>query len=139
MKRASGELLSHEEVINKLDNETVAYEAALGVSDQFTEVLRVTFKVQAERYESTVTWLRDVVWGAIFDKERCVVLQRISQFAEPYKDFTSLLRKSRSLFPSSSAMVATSYLLSGLKTTSTGVLLPSQALYCPSQNLFQNS
>lgn len=70
VKRASGELLSHEEVINKLDNETVAYEAALGVSDQFTEVLRVTFKVQAERYESTVTWLRDVVWGAIFDKER---------------------------------------------------------------------
>lgn len=70
MKRASGELLSHEEVINKLDDETVAYEAALGVSEQFTEVLRVTFKVQAERYESTVTWLRDVVWGAIFDKER---------------------------------------------------------------------
>lgn len=70
MKRSSGELLSHEEVINRLDNETVAYEAGLGISEQFTEVLRVTFKVKVEQYDSTVSWLRDVVWGAIFDKER---------------------------------------------------------------------
>ncbi|KAG6337340.1 hypothetical protein ID866_1765 [Astraeus odoratus] len=70
IKRVSGEYLSHEEVINKLDDETVAYEAALGVSEKFSEVLRVTFKVQPERYASTVAWLRDLVWGAVFDKER---------------------------------------------------------------------
>ncbi|KAL4071016.1 Metalloenzyme, LuxS/M16 peptidase-like protein [Scleroderma citrinum] len=70
VKRSSGERLSHEEVINKLDNETIAYEAALGTSEQFTEVLRVSFKVEVGQYESTVAWLRDIVWGAVFDKER---------------------------------------------------------------------
>ncbi|KAI6047558.1 Metalloenzyme, LuxS/M16 peptidase-like protein [Pisolithus marmoratus] len=73
VERTSGEHLSHEEVVNKLDDETVAYEASLGVSEQFTEVLRVTFKVQVEQYESAVAWLRDLVWGAIFDKERLLV------------------------------------------------------------------
>lgn len=73
VKRTSGEHLSHEEVVNKLDDETVAYESALGYSDQFTEVLRVTVKVQVDQYESAVAWLRDLVWGAIFDKERLLV------------------------------------------------------------------
>ncbi|KAH7883663.1 Metalloenzyme, LuxS/M16 peptidase-like protein [Phlebopus sp. FC_14] len=70
VKRASGEELSHEEVVNELDDQTVSYEAVLGISDQFTESLRVSFKVETERYESTVAWLRDLVWGSVFDKER---------------------------------------------------------------------
>ncbi|KAI6005289.1 Metalloenzyme, LuxS/M16 peptidase-like protein [Pisolithus orientalis] len=73
VKRTSGQHLSHEEVVNKLDDETVAYESALGVSEQFTEMLRVTLKVQVGQYESAVAWLRDLIWGAIFDKERLLV------------------------------------------------------------------
>lgn len=70
VRRASGEVLSHEEVINQLDDGTVSYEAALGISDQFTESLRVTFKVETSQYESAIAWLRDILCNSIFDKER---------------------------------------------------------------------
>ncbi|KAF8844003.1 hypothetical protein BDN67DRAFT_895938 [Paxillus ammoniavirescens] len=70
VKLENGEVLSHEEVVNKLDDQTVSYEAALGMSDQFTEAVRISFKVETSQYESAVTWLRDLVWGAVFDKER---------------------------------------------------------------------
>ena len=68
--RESGEHLTHEEVINKLDNETVSYEASLGVGDQFCETLRVSFKVETPMYETAITWLRDLVYGSEFNKER---------------------------------------------------------------------
>lgn len=70
VKLENGELLSHEEVVNRLDDLTVSYEAGLGLSDQFTEFARISIKVETAHYESAVTWLRDLVWGAVFDKER---------------------------------------------------------------------
>jgi hypothetical protein len=68
--RQSGEQLTHEEVINKLDNETVSYEANLGIGDQFCETLRVSFKVETPLYETAIIWLRDLVYGSEFTKER---------------------------------------------------------------------
>ncbi|OJA10818.1 hypothetical protein AZE42_00264 [Rhizopogon vesiculosus] len=70
VKRASGEVLSHEEVVNQLDDGTVSYEAVLGISDQFSEALRVSFKVETSQYESAIAWLRDIVYNSVFDKER---------------------------------------------------------------------
>ena len=70
MTRQSGEQLTHEEVINKLDNETVSYEANLGIGDQFCETLRVSFKVETPLYETAIIWLRDLVYGSEFTKER---------------------------------------------------------------------
>lgn len=70
VKLENGEVLGHEEVVNQLDDLTVSYEAGLGLSDQFTEFARISFKVETAHYESAVTWLRDLVWGAVFDKER---------------------------------------------------------------------
>ena len=66
----NGEVLGHEEVVNQLDDLTVSYEAGFGLSDQFTEFARISFKVETAHYESAVTWLRDLVWGTVFDKER---------------------------------------------------------------------
>jgi hypothetical protein len=57
-------------VINKLDDETVSYEAVLGFSTQFTENLRISIKVETEFYKQAVAWLHDVVYGAKFDVER---------------------------------------------------------------------
>lgn len=62
--------LSHEEVINQLDNETVTYEAGLGISDTFTDILCVSIKVEVAHYETAVAWLKDLVYGAEFDKNR---------------------------------------------------------------------
>lgn len=68
--RQFGERLTHEEVINKLDNETVSYGASLGIGDQFCETLRVSLKVETPMYETAIAWLRDLVYGGEFDKER---------------------------------------------------------------------
>lgn len=70
--RGNGEKLTHEEVINRLDDETVSYDVGLGVSGAFAETLRVSIKVETAAYETAVAWLRDLVYGAVFTKERSV-------------------------------------------------------------------
>jgi hypothetical protein len=62
--------LSHEEVINQLDNETVSYEVGLGVSNAFADLFRVSMKVEIAHYETAIAWLKDLVYGAEFDKNR---------------------------------------------------------------------
>ncbi|EGN98675.1 hypothetical protein SERLA73DRAFT_73284 [Serpula lacrymans var. lacrymans S7.3] len=73
VKRATGEYLTHEEVVNRLDAETVSYETVLGISEQFSETLRVSLKVETARYQSTIAWLRDLVYNSEFNKERLQV------------------------------------------------------------------
>ena len=70
VKRSTGERLSHEEVVNKLDDETVAYGAELGTNSAFEELLHVAIKVEKDRYAATVSWLKDLFYGSEFDKER---------------------------------------------------------------------
>ncbi|KDR85083.1 hypothetical protein GALMADRAFT_233694 [Galerina marginata CBS 339.88] len=80
VRRQTGVRLSHEEVINQLDNETVSYEVGLGMSGAFTDTLRVSIKVETSLYENAVAWLKDLVYGSEFDKERIqVVLAKIQQ------------------------------------------------------------
>ncbi|KAF8832423.1 hypothetical protein HHX47_DHR1001921 [Lentinula edodes] len=73
VKRQSGERLSHEEVINKLDDETVSYEVGLGIANSFAETLRITIKVENAAYETAIAWLKDLLYGSEFDKERLAV------------------------------------------------------------------
>jgi len=73
VKRHSGVRLSHEEVVNQLDNDTVSYEVGLGVSNNFTDTFRITIKVEKSKYETAIAWLRDLVYGSEFDKERYVL------------------------------------------------------------------
>jgi hypothetical protein len=70
MVRQSGEELTHEEVVNRLDKETVQYESNYGVESQFPEYLRISIRVETALYESAVAWLRDLVYGSKFDQER---------------------------------------------------------------------
>ncbi|KAG5654101.1 hypothetical protein H0H81_007515 [Sphagnurus paluster] len=80
VKRDSGEYLTHEEVVNKLDNETVSYEAALGISNTFTDTFRVSIKVETALYETAVAWLKDLIYGAEFDKDRLqIVIAKVQQ------------------------------------------------------------
>ncbi|KAG6829386.1 hypothetical protein H0H92_004654 [Tricholoma furcatifolium] len=69
-ERQSGERLTHEEVVNKLDDETVSYEVGLGLSNSFTDTFRISIKVETARYGIAVAWLRDLIYGAEFDKDR---------------------------------------------------------------------
>lgn len=70
--RATGEELSHEEVVNKLDNDTVSYDVGLGSNSRFSETVRIVIKVQTAQYENAIAWLRDLLYGSKFDKERYV-------------------------------------------------------------------
>ncbi|KAK7694817.1 hypothetical protein QCA50_002005 [Cerrena zonata] len=73
VKRLSGEQLSHEEVVNRLDNDTVSYDVNLGLGDKFSELLRVRIKVNVDQYETAVAWLRDLIYGSEFAKDRLQV------------------------------------------------------------------
>ena len=73
VKRQSGERLSHEEVVDQLDDQTVSYEVNHGISGMFAETLRVTICVEVAKYELAVAWLRDLLYGSEFTKERYVL------------------------------------------------------------------
>ncbi|KAF8640945.1 hypothetical protein AX17_000592 [Amanita inopinata Kibby_2008] len=81
--RQSGEQLTHEQVINQLDDETVSYDVGLGVADTFTDTVRVSIRVEIARYETAISWLRDLVYGAKFDKERLQIAVAKVQQALP--------------------------------------------------------
>lgn len=70
VRRLSGESLTHEQVVNKLDAETVAYGVELGIGSSFEETVQVSIKVETAQYETAVSWLRDLLYGSEFDKER---------------------------------------------------------------------
>ena len=70
-------MLSHEEVINQLDNETVSYEVDLGVSYYFTDIFRVSIEVEIAHYETAIAWLKDLVYGADFNKDRYISDKKI--------------------------------------------------------------
>lgn len=72
VKRLSGERLTHEQVVDKLDDETVSYDVDLGVSGMFTQTLRISMRVEVDKYETAIAWLRDLIYGSEFDKERYV-------------------------------------------------------------------
>jgi hypothetical protein len=73
VKRHSGERLSHEEVVDHLDEQTVSYEIGLGTSGAFSETMHVAIRVEVAKYELAVAWLRDLLYGSEFSKERSVL------------------------------------------------------------------
>ncbi len=72
--RHNGVRLTHEDVVNQLDNDTVEYRVDLGIFGFFSESFRVSIEVEVAAYETAVAWLRDLIYGSEFDKERCVFL-----------------------------------------------------------------
>jgi Zn-dependent M16 (insulinase) family peptidase len=64
-------MLSHEEVINSLENETVAYGTSLGLDGYFTQTVRISLKVETAKYDNAIQWLSDLIYRSKFDKTRC--------------------------------------------------------------------
>jgi Zn-dependent M16 (insulinase) family peptidase len=83
VKRQSGKRLSHEEVVDQLDEQTVYYEVGLGTSGMFAETLRITIRVELAKYELAVAWLRDLLYGSEFTKERLQITVAQIQQALP--------------------------------------------------------
>lgn len=72
VNRQSGEHLTHEQTVHKLDAETVSYRIELGVSGLFSQVVCITIKVEVALYEAAIAWLKDLVYGSEFVAERYV-------------------------------------------------------------------
>lgn len=72
--RSSGVRLTHEEVVDQLDEVTVTYNAHQGVGGGFPEIFKVSLEVEQKNYEVAVSWLKDLMYGSHFDKERYVTL-----------------------------------------------------------------
>ena len=53
-----------------MDDETVSYESELGIRGYFEEMFRVSIKVEKEKYETAVRWMKDLIYGADFDVTR---------------------------------------------------------------------
>ncbi|KAL1708664.1 Metalloenzyme, LuxS/M16 peptidase-like protein [Schizophyllum commune] len=83
IKRASGEALTHEEVVNRLDDETVSYEVSQGVSSGFAESFRLSIKAETAQYETAIAWMHDLLYGPIYDRERLQVTVAKVQSALP--------------------------------------------------------
>jgi len=117
VKRQSGERLSHEEVVDQLDDQTVSYDVNVGVSGRFAETLRVTIRVEVAKYELAVAWLRDLLYGSEFAKERLQITVAQIQQALP-----GLKRDGSTVLSS----VSSELLYAGNSTTrASGVLIQS--------------
>lgn len=74
VKRPDGTELTHEEVINQLNDLTVSSGSKFSVRSCFSEAFSIFIKVEKSQYLEAVTWLRDVLLGSVFTKERYVLL-----------------------------------------------------------------
>ncbi|KLO20262.1 hypothetical protein SCHPADRAFT_817077 [Schizopora paradoxa] len=70
---SDGKKLSYEQVVAKLDDDTVSYETELGVQMYFAETFRISIKAETRMYEKTVRWVKDLIYGAEFDIARLQV------------------------------------------------------------------
>lgn len=70
VRRANGEELMHDEVVDQLDRDTVSYDTSLGFGSSFTETARISIKVETEHYGTAVSWISDLLNGIVFDVER---------------------------------------------------------------------
>ncbi|KAK3592274.1 hypothetical protein CHS0354_037563 [Potamilus streckersoni] len=89
----NGVLISHEEVIQQLHADTLVTEANLGIDGEkfycgyIPQVVQVLLKVEKEKYEKGVTWLKDLLYNIKFTAERLrIVAKRMSNDIAEYKN-----------------------------------------------------
>ncbi|KAJ5968683.1 hypothetical protein N7501_004931 [Penicillium viridicatum] len=65
-----GKTIDFEQVVVELERDTVGYsmETARGLGN--SEMLRISFQVELEKYANAVAWLQELCWKSVFDVER---------------------------------------------------------------------
>ncbi|KAG8964223.1 hypothetical protein FRC00_003325 [Tulasnella sp. 408] len=78
--RSDGTKLTHEEVVKQLDGLSVGYDIDFGQGDLFQNLIRITIRVEPKRYEEAVAFLKDLIYGAEFAKDRLeVTIAKVQQ------------------------------------------------------------
>ena len=81
-----GTRLTHEEVINLLDKETVSYDAVFGVNGSACELLGVSITVEVSKYATGISLLRDLIYHSEFAEDRLgVTIAKVQQSLPQYK------------------------------------------------------
>ncbi|KAF2405633.1 putative Zn2+-dependent endopeptidase [Trichodelitschia bisporula] len=65
-----GKRIEFEQATVELDRDTVDHTMELGSSLGNAELLRIRFVTEIDKYEVAIKWVRDLLFGAIFDAER---------------------------------------------------------------------
>ncbi|KAI2787452.1 hypothetical protein POX_f07816 [Penicillium oxalicum] len=65
-----GKTINFEQVVVELEKDTVGYAMNTGRALGNSEMLRLSFQVEREKYESAIAWLQELCWNSIFDAER---------------------------------------------------------------------
>lgn len=68
INRSDGTRLSYDEVVRQLDTQTVEYDINLG--SPISQTLEISMRVEKSKYGTAVSWLRDLLWGSVFDVDR---------------------------------------------------------------------
>lgn len=71
--RGSGEKLSHEQVVDRLEDAFVSYSWTLGDNGS-EEMVMLYIRAESERYADAIAWLRDLLVGSHFDVARLKII-----------------------------------------------------------------
>lgn len=81
-----GKEMDYEDVVEKLELDTISYSANFGSGSGFNELIRIKLKVEASKYELGITWINDLLYHSIFDAERIgVAISKIQNDLPSYK------------------------------------------------------
>lgn len=57
-------------MVKQLDGLSVGYDVDFGQGNLFQNLIRITIRVEPKRYEEAVAFLKDLIYGAEFAKDR---------------------------------------------------------------------
>lgn len=66
----NGKVINFEQVVVELERDTVGYTMESGRVLGNSEMMRISFKVELEKYTTAIAWLQELCWHSIFDIER---------------------------------------------------------------------
>ncbi|KAK2850733.1 hypothetical protein FQN49_005370 [Arthroderma sp. PD_2] len=67
-----GKTITFEQVIVELERDTVGYH--MHSSRNNPESLSISFEVEVDKYQATISWLKELTWNSVFDIERLVAI-----------------------------------------------------------------
>lgn len=67
-----GKTISFEQIVVELERDTVGFTMDSGRINP--EMLNITLQVEVEKYDTAVSWLKELTWNSIFDVERLIAI-----------------------------------------------------------------
>ena len=75
-----GVRVEFEQVVAELEKDTVDYDIGLASWMDAPESIIISFRIEPEKHEGAIKWLRELMWDSVFDKKvpDIILLGRIS-------------------------------------------------------------